>query len=74
MPAGRGSETERVDQLRGIALNRPPDPSRRITIGYARVSSHDQKDDLKRQVVVLSESCARRGWTHEVIEDLGISA
>ena len=33
-----------VDQLRGIARNRPPDPSKRLTIGYARVSSHDQKE------------------------------
>jgi len=24
-----------------------------LTVGYARVSSHDQKDDLKRQVLVL---------------------
>ncbi len=60
-----------VDQLRGMALNRPPDPSRRVTIGYARVSSHDQKEELKRQAVVRSEFCARQGWIHEIIEDLG---
>jgi putative resolvase len=60
-----------VDQLRGIARNRPPDPSKRLTIGYARVSSHDQKEDLKRQAAVLSEFCTRQGWVHEVIEDLG---
>jgi putative resolvase len=60
-----------LDQLRGIARNRPPDPSKRLTIGYARVSSRDQKDDLKRQVAVLSEFCARQGWMHEVIQDLG---
>ena len=60
-----------VEQLRGIARNRPPDPSRRVTLGYARVSSRDQKDDLKRQAAVLSEFCAQQGWVHEVIEDLG---
>ncbi len=60
-----------VDQLRGIARNRPPDPSKRVTLGYARVSSRDQKEDLKRQVEVLSEFCARQGWVHDVIEDLG---
>lgn len=43
----------------------------RVTIAYARVSSHDQKDDLVRQISILSEFCARHGWTHEVIEDLG---
>ncbi len=60
-----------MEQLLGIARNRPPDPSKRVTLGYARVSSRDQKDDLKRQVEVLSEFCACQGWVHEVIEDLG---
>jgi predicted site-specific integrase-resolvase len=60
-----------VDQLRGIARNRPADPSPWVTIGYARVSSHDQKEDLARQAAVLSEFCARQGWTHEIIQDLG---
>lgn len=40
------------------------------TIAYARVSSHDQKDDLERQKQVL-ELYARQGWTFEVIADLG---
>lgn len=41
------------------------------TIAYARVSSHDQKDDLERQKQVLESYCARQGWTFEVIADLG---
>jgi len=41
------------------------------TIAYARVSSHDQKDDLERQKQVLELYCARQGWTFEVIADLG---
>ncbi len=41
------------------------------TIAYARVSSHDQKEDLKRQVQLLESFCAANGWTAEVIEDLG---
>jgi predicted site-specific integrase-resolvase len=45
-------------------------PSRR-TIAYARVSSHDQKDDLERQKQVLSMYCAAQGWTYEVVADLG---
>ncbi len=60
-----------LDKLRAVATNRPTDPSQRITIGYARVSSHDQKDDLKRQAVLLSEFCTQQGWKHEIIEDLG---
>ena len=43
----------------------------RRTIAYARVSSHDQKDDLERQKQVLERYCARQGWTFEVIADLG---
>lgn len=43
----------------------------RRTIAYARVSSHDQKDDLERQKRVLELYCARQGWTFEVIADLG---
>ncbi|MEG4944986.1 IS607 family transposase [Microcoleus sp. F4-D5] len=42
-----------------------------LTVGYARVSSHDQKDDLKRQVLVLESYCAQHGWEFEIIQDLG---
>ena len=43
----------------------------RKTIAYARVPSHDQKDDLERQKQVLELYCAKQGWTFEVIADLG---
>lgn len=43
----------------------------RKTVAYARVSGHDQKDDLERQKQVLELYCARQGWTFEVIADLG---
>lgn len=46
-------------------------PSTRKTVAYARVSSHDQKDDLERQKQVLELYCARQGWTFEVVSDLG---
>ena len=41
------------------------------TIGYARVSSHDQKNDLVRQQELLEAFCAARGWRNEIIADLG---
>jgi excisionase family DNA binding protein len=41
------------------------------TLAYARVSSHDQKDDLERQKQVLELYCAQQGWTFELISDLG---
>ncbi|GIW59519.1 MAG: hypothetical protein KatS3mg087_0644 [Patescibacteria group bacterium] len=43
----------------------------RITINYARVSSHDQKQDLVRQVQVLESFSAANGWQFETIQDLG---
>jgi putative resolvase len=41
------------------------------TVGYCRVSSHDQKEDLLRQKQVLELFCAQNGWQYEIIEDLG---
>ena len=42
-----------------------------LTIAYARVSGHDQKEDLRRQAEVLESYCAKQGWNYEVIQDLG---
>lgn len=47
------------------------EPQDRKTIAYARVSSHDQKDDLERQKKVLEIYCAKQGWTFEIVADLG---
>ena len=44
----------------------------RKTIAYARVSGHDQKDDLERQKQVLEIYCARQGWTFEIINTMTI--
>jgi putative resolvase len=46
-------------------------PQDRKTIAYARVSSHEQKEDLERQKQVLELYCARQGWTFEVVTDVG---
>ena len=43
----------------------------RITINYARVSSHDQKQDLVRQVQVLEAFSGSNGWEFETIKDMG---
>ena len=56
-------------KLRGI-VPRPPEAAR-LTLGYARVSSHDQKSDLLTQVALLESYCAANGWVYEVIDDLG---
>lgn len=41
------------------------------TIGYARVSSNDQKADLDRQHAMLEAYCENKGWKTEIIRDLG---
>lgn len=42
-----------------------------LTVAYARVSTHDQKKDLERQVHILESYCAAKGWNYEIVEDLG---
>ena len=43
----------------------------KITIGYCRVSSSDQKGDLARQVDNVSSFCTAKGYSFRIIEDLG---
>lgn len=59
-----------LTQLQGL---KPYETSQtnRPTLCYARVSSHDQKEDLVRQVALLETFCAANGWTYEVTQDLG---
>jgi len=45
--------------------------SKKHTLGYAPVSSHDQKEDLIRQAQVLENFCTANGWTYEILQDLG---
>ncbi len=66
----RGGD-RRYDLIRLGSALRNEKPSGRKTVAYARVSSHDQKDDLERQKQVLERYCARQGWTFEVVADLG---
>ena len=42
---------------------------KKLTVAYARVSSHDQKEDLIRQEKMLEMFC--NGWTFTLISDLG---
>ncbi len=61
----------RYDLAQRHALGRHKAPSARITLPYARVSSHDPKDDLARQVALLESFAAANGWSYEVLQDLG---
>lgn len=55
-----------IDRLLGVSKKEAS-----LTFAYARVSSHDQKEDLQRQKQVLSTYCASQGWNFEIISDLG---
>lgn len=44
---------------------------KKLTVGYCRVSSSDQKEDLKRQVRYVTEYCIARGYQFRIIEDTG---
>lgn len=66
----KGHRRYDVNKLHPNFYHNPPIPNRK-TVGYARVSSHDQKDDLDRQIGVLELYCARQGWQFEIVGDLG---
>ena len=43
----------------------------RKIVGYARVSSHTQKDDLERQIELIKSYAKERNWEIEVLKDVG---
>ena len=61
-----GTRYYNADRLLGITK-----PDSDLTIAYGRVSSHDQKKDLIRQVQSLENYCIAKGWKYEIIKDLG---
>ena len=68
---GVSIQTLRNESLKNINKNIKFNIDNLKTIAYARVSSHDQKDDLIRQVQVLEHYCAKSGFNYEIIQDLG---
>lgn len=70
---GRGPKSIRTrgGQRRYEVVGSKEAPSKRVTIAYARVSSHDQQEDLKKQQKILEMYCAAKGWSYEIIADLG---
>src|SRR5271169_2329057 len=59
-----------IADIRPDLIHAAPAASRK-TVAFARVSSHDQKEDLERQKQVLESYCAAQGWTFELVADLG---
>ncbi len=72
MPDERTAGNQRRYRLSSIRPEMVRNQDRkRKTLAYARVSSHDQKDDLDRQKKMLEMFCSANGWQFEVISDLG---
>ena len=61
----------RLHEIRTHFLGQQELPPQRKVIAYARVSSHDQKEDLKRQIERLEKHCLQKYSSCEVISDLG---
>ena len=57
---------EQVNQVMNIKSN-----LNRLTIGYCRVSSHKQKDDLERQIENVKTYLIAKGQPFEIISDIG---
>lgn len=57
---------EQINQVFGISNSKP-----KIVIGYCRVSSIKQKDDLERQVEAVSYYLTAQGNPFEIITDIG---
>lgn len=57
---------EQLNQVMNVTPN-----LNRITIGYCRVSSHNQKDDLERQIENIKLYLTAKGQPFEIISDIG---
>jgi predicted site-specific integrase-resolvase len=59
------------EQLEKVLGVRKPTVQNKTTIGYCRVSSQKQKDDLGRQVESVKTFMIAKGYSFEIIQDIG---
>lgn len=59
---------QQLDYFLGL---RVPENKQRLVIGYCRVSSHKQKDDLEHQVNLMETYLIQQGKPFEIIQDIG---
>lgn len=57
---------KQLDEYLGVKT-----PKERIVIGYCRVSSNKQKDDLERQIENVKTYMIAKGYRFEIITDIG---
>lgn len=69
-PGGKRKYTkEALNKL--ITNNTNEERPERLTIGYCRISTPEQKQDLKRQEELITLYSASHGWTIRTIHDTG---
>lgn len=56
---------EQINKLLGV------EEKERVTIGYCRVSSRKQQDDLERQIENMRNYLCAKGYRFEIITDIG---
>lgn len=67
-----GTRRYNLDKIVAISGKEiPVEADDRYTVAYARVSSHDQNEDLTRQTQALELYCAEHGYKFELIKDIG---
>ena len=59
------------DQMNRYFGLKPENEIKKKTIGYCRVSSNKQKDDLQRQIENVSTYMYAKGYSFEIISDIG---
>ncbi len=64
-----GHRRYNLAQLRNLAPIQAQ--SDRVTVAYARVSSLEEKGELKRQIATLESFCVSNGWKFELVQDCG---
>jgi predicted site-specific integrase-resolvase len=60
----------REDLLASLG-SRLPNKAKKITLAYCRVYTSKQKDELERQITVVSNYCEKNGYSYRVIQDIG---
>ena len=70
-PAFRTKGGHRRFLYKDIKVNSSNKHTSRLTLAYARVSSHDQKEDLERQKDLLENFCKKTSKSFQLISDLG---
>lgn len=69
--SGKGTRYYSIEQLHSLQNKSISTNSAKKTIGYCRVSSNKQKDDLVRQIDNVKSYMIAKGYQFEVISDIG---